>query len=606
MRTHYPILLSCILFGQVHAQLAPGTAAPLERHLREVNKEWTHMDPAVTGGGAAVRFDNEAARIRTHLLLVAERLRARTPEALPPQARAQRLQLLDRLEVYARAERFPRNLVLPVRNPVFIDPAGTACAVGQLMIESGDRALATRISEEMNLAYVHDMHRTDVDAWAMAHGFSEDELAWIQPGYPPPLPWSTLGAGTNGEVRELLRLANGDLLVAGNFTQAGGIAAYHVARYNGTTYLPMPGLPDGPINAAIEFNGSVYIGGSFNDGLNDLARWTGSTWELSAAFSSKYGETTALHVHAGQLHAAGIASGFAGFSHEVHKLQGGLWELVGNTLNDRINALATLGDTLVCAGRFTAPFAQQDSSLLHVAYLDGNTWITLANGLDGEVHDMLVYDGHLYAGGDLVSEIFTRFGLARIHTGGPWESLMPNKAYYMFSPLDAMVRILDLELFNNKLYLGGDFLCAQGLESGMGLAVYNGTPDDVQPLCEFMGPVNSVAVIGAADMVIGGASEPYANIAHLELELGVPGAGSTSAGPLAWPVPVQDQLTVLDPAADSGPVDVQVIDAEGRLVARSTARGDRITVGTQALVPGRYTVRLQQGDRVRYAPFLKQ
>jgi hypothetical protein len=230
----------------------------------------------------------------------------------------------------------------------------------------------------------------------------------------------------------------------------------------------------------------------------------------------------------------------------------------------------------------------------------------MADGLDGEVHDLLVHNGHLYAGGDLVSEIFTRFGLARIHTGGPWEPLMPNKAYYMFSPLDAMVRILDLELFNNKVYLGGDFLCAQGLEAGTGLAVYNGTPDDVQPLCEFLGPVNSVTVIGAADLVIGGASEPYANIAHLELTLAVPGVGTTGGGLAAWPVPAQDRLTVVDPDADGGVVDVQVIDAEGRIVARTAARGERISVGTQALAPGRYTVRLQQGDRVRFAPFLKE
>lgn len=50
---------------------------------------------------------------------------------------------------------------------------------------------------EMETAYLRDMHRTDVLDWATEHGFTEEELAWIQPGCPARrcaldlIPWCT-------------------------------------------------------------------------------------------------------------------------------------------------------------------------------------------------------------------------------------------------------------------------------------------------------------------------------------------------------------------------------------------------------------------------------
>src|SRR5262245_61075890 len=51
--------------------------------------------------------------------------------------------------------------------------------------------------------------------------------------------WSPLGGGTNGPVWALTSLANGDLVVGGEFTSAGGISASRVARWNGTTWSPL-------------------------------------------------------------------------------------------------------------------------------------------------------------------------------------------------------------------------------------------------------------------------------------------------------------------------------------------------------------------------------
>jgi len=46
--------------------------------------------------------------------------------------------------------------------------------------------------------------------------------------------WRALGAGTNGYVSSLVRLANGDLVAGGAFLSAGGVVSAHVARLTTT------------------------------------------------------------------------------------------------------------------------------------------------------------------------------------------------------------------------------------------------------------------------------------------------------------------------------------------------------------------------------------
>ncbi|HRH36930.1 MAG TPA: hypothetical protein PK760_01210, partial [Flavobacteriales bacterium] len=153
-------LISTLFLGATtscFASLPPRSEAPLAQHMREVNAQWIAQDPSPMNAGTTVRFTDEADRIHTHLTLVREQLLARHAEGISAQQLAHRNALLQHLGDYAEARTFPQNHVLSYRNPVFIDPHGTACAVGWLMIESGHRDLAERISSTMNLAYLLDM-----------------------------------------------------------------------------------------------------------------------------------------------------------------------------------------------------------------------------------------------------------------------------------------------------------------------------------------------------------------------------------------------------------------------------------------------------------------
>jgi len=248
------------------AQLAPQTPAPLTAHLREVNAQWAVQDPSPTDGDRIVSFADDAQRIAAHLHRVRTTLADRTPEGLSAGQMAARSALLEDLDGYADRGLFPQNHVLPYRNPVFIDPQHTACAVGQLMIESGHADLALHISDHINLGYVHELVQEPVlgpaiGTWASEHGFTADELAWIQPGYLPTINWIPLGGGTDARVTTLLKLGNNDLLVAGDFTNAGGVACTRVAVWNGTTYTALGSGAQGEATCAAEHNGPIHLGG---------------------------------------------------------------------------------------------------------------------------------------------------------------------------------------------------------------------------------------------------------------------------------------------------------------------------------------------------------
>ena len=602
-----PVAGLIVISITAQAQLSPTTDAPLRAHLLEVNKEWKVMDPMPAGGERMVHFANEAGRIATHLHMVAAFERAHSPEGLSAASLAQRTLLLEKLDAYADRGRFPQNHVLPVRNPVFIDPNGTACAVGQLMIESGSGSLAQLIHEEINLAYVHDMRRADVDAWAGEHGFTEDELAWIQPGYPPNIPWYTLGTGTSNQVSELLRLGNGDLLVAGIFSLAGGVTAMHVARWNGASYAAMGNGVNGTLTTAIEFDGSIYVGGYIANGQYDLARWTGTTWELSAVFASKIAYVSDLHIHEGVLYAAGATTGFAGTSFEVKRLVNGSWEMVGQQLNGEIMALETFDGALVCGGAFLGDFFESDTSLFHMARLTNGTWEQLADGLNGTVRDLLVRDGQLYAAGDCASDMGNWFGMARITPEAvAWEQLMPNVGNYLFSPLDGVVGINAMlpDPDGVRIHLGGDFYASQGMTVGMGLATWNGSVDAVSVLGEFQGAVYDLELLGTSELVAGGISVPYNYIASTDLALAVPSQG-TAAHVSLWPNPTTDELRI--DGVGNKPMDrIELLDATGRIVKRFNNVPLGRSIDVRDLPVGSYVARITADNKVIAAAFVKR
>lgn len=615
MKNILTLSLSFTITLAAQAQLAPQTEAPLYRHMQEVNAEWQTMLPALAENDAPVHFNTEAERIAQHLHLVTAHLRTVSHEGISAETASKRTSLLNDLDHYADRGLFPQNHVLPYRNPVFIDPVGTACAVGQLMIESGHRDLAESISKEINLAYVHEMNRADVLQWATQEGFTEDELAWIQPGYPPTLNWSPLSGGTNGPVTVMLNLPSGGVLVAGEFTEAGGVAVQNVAIFQGSVYTALGSGLQGTITCAAVDGDAIYVGGYNFNGISDLAHWDGTQWEYSTVFQGKFPKIFALHVLNDTLYAAGETQGFAGADEYVMRSKGSLWEPVPGNFNEPIHCLGTHNGQLVAGGDFvTVDVNGTVLPVQRIATLGQSGWSQLGDGLDGAVLTLLDKEGTLYAGGAMYVGTDPRFGLASIlPTSSTWEMLMPNLSVYIStSMVNSQVRALQTD--GDNVYVGGAFEMIQMTAYAKNLVRFLGAPDSFEALAYFNAPVNALAsnpfISDAYGLYAGGEftsnvgdSVPY--LAEAILSTSIQEASQHAVIAL-HPNPATDRLTITLDEGASGNATIEVLDMQGRTVHTYALHGRSSTLDIASLAAGTYTLRIVGQQGIRSQTFIKR
>jgi hypothetical protein len=75
---------------------------------------------------------------------------------------------------------------------------------------------------------------------------------------------------------------NGDLIIGGRFATAGGSITNNIARWDGSTWVPLGTGTDAIVRALEVYNGELYIGGDFtNVGgivVSNIAKWNGTTW----------------------------------------------------------------------------------------------------------------------------------------------------------------------------------------------------------------------------------------------------------------------------------------------------------------------------------------
>ncbi len=130
--------------------------------------------------------DSEELRMHVHLQYVHDWLASRS--ATSPVLEGRRSELLGYLTEYIAKGTTPKNTYVSRRNPVFIDRDGTICAVGYLIERSVGRALPETIAAQHRLDYLEDIAAAmpEVASWVATSGFTLDELASIQPGYPGP------------------------------------------------------------------------------------------------------------------------------------------------------------------------------------------------------------------------------------------------------------------------------------------------------------------------------------------------------------------------------------------------------------------------------------
>jgi len=385
--------------------------------------------------------------------------------------------------------------------------------------------------------------------------------------------WNSLGTGTaNGTdniVYALAVAANGDLYAGGAFTQAGGIAASRVAKWNGIAWNSLGTGTANGVNSvvyalALASNGDVYVGGSFLRAgtgaatlANGIAKWNGTVWSAlgTGITNGLDGPVSTLAMASnGDLYVGGSFTQAGGImASNVAKWNGMAWSALGtgtrvpNVLVTASNGDVYAGGSFSQAGGIPASF---------VAKWNGISWSALGAGLTGNAGAgisafVIAPNGDLYAGG-----IITQSGTIPINNiarwnGSTWSNLgtgtNKNVLAAAFGP-------------NGKLYVGGSF---------------STTGDGSKPMANF-GIYDPNAPLATAAAKAAPAAQLYPNPAHNTATLRLP------AGAPRQPLTLSDALgrTVRRypaPATAEAELDLRGLPA-GSYVVRCGAYSQRLVV----------------------------
>lgn len=202
--------------------------------------------------------------------------------------------------------------------------------------------------------------------------------------------WSPVGTGTNGRVLSLCVYGT-ELYVGGEFTNAGGISVNNIAKWNGSSWSDVGGgvqyTGATTVSTMSIFGSDLYVGGTFDQAgttpVMNIAKWNGSVWGDVGGGVQYTGATTvstlSMTVFENELIVGGVldVSGSVSTSF-ISKWNGTVWSALGTGMNNAVQTVEVMADTLYAGGWFTSAgseitlfVAQWSQSPTHVASIGG-------------------------------------------------------------------------------------------------------------------------------------------------------------------------------------------------------------------------------------------
>ncbi|MBS0190157.1 MAG: immunoglobulin domain-containing protein [Phycisphaerales bacterium] len=294
--------------------------------------------------------------------------------------------------------------------------------------------------------------------------------------------WAPLGSGTDGEIQTLAVAANGDLVAAGDFLSAGGIATSpRVARWNGTAWSGMGdgfnatvyallAMPDGDVVA-----GGYFLVGQGVDQAYDVARWNGTTWvglHAPVTLGIQAGTVYALALLPnGDIVAGGNFMWADNYTNAngLARWNGSSWSLFGTGVSGIVNSMAvTPSGDLVIAGVFGSVDGVTASRM---ARWNGSTWFGYPSNSWYIIDEVAAApSGELVAVG-YVGQYPNQKGRAALWNGAQWVNF--GEGVKGENPLSGAMTAVTV-LPDGKIFTGGNFrvLNGKGADSA---AVWNGS-----------------------------------------------------------------------------------------------------------------------------------
>lgn len=320
--------------------------------------------------------------------------------------------------------------------------------------------------------------------------------------------WSQVGAvGPGGTVQAMLRRQDGALLACGD----------HVVRWNGSVWQQMGTSMPACYAMAEDRQGTLYIGGSFDDGVIGatkiwgVARWDGMDWKPILDGPIEMAKSLATD-SVGNVYAAGYFDSAGGRPAQgLVKWDGKDWSDVAGSLSKGMGYALAIDSTgsLVVGGSFRVA---GDLGARALARWDGSRWSTYGKGINGPVH-AVAWDreGRLYVGGEFTATASGRASSVAMWDGQTWNSLgggvdLPGAI------VQGKVKAMIVDSSGN-LYIGGQFESVAGVRAAS-LAKWDGrswsalgSPDYSFKLPEVnalaIGPDGRLYASGVANMNVG-------------------------------------------------------------------------------------------------------
>ena len=291
--------------------------------------------------------------------------------------------------------------------------------------------------------------------------------------------WKALGEGVYGNAVRCIYAdtTNNALIVGGNFSQAGGISAISIAKWNGISWSLMgAGNPFSsyPVVSITKYNGEIYAG-CFSVGNGAIKKWDGSTWDNVG--SGVYAVVWAMKVFDNELYISGGIDTVGGMPCKgIAKWNGSNWTCIGMpsniTTSVTVDAICEYNGELYFGGQFYSTEYPNDT-IENIIRYDGNSWKSVGGGLHGNmdaVACIVNYKNELYVAGSFTKAHGNVGNYIQKWNGISWSEVGGG----VMGINGGNGQISDLKVFHDELYAVGVFSFA-GSVPAQHIAKWDGT-----------------------------------------------------------------------------------------------------------------------------------